>query len=214
MFGAFGLEIRKKIHASLNDAIFYNTKESTDAFYSNEKLVARYENEQRIAFYEKIIEEISLCIDFKNISSASDVSAGSGRLLQIIRHLYPEKKLVGFEFSDSALTLCRKNCPGIVFEKRNLYEMVEGSFDVIMCVDTLEHLEYPEKAIDNLLGILSGNGYLCLVVPNGRYDVFEGHIHYWSPESFKLFLEKLRCDIIHSKTWNEFGEQLVVVQRK
>ena len=28
-----------------------------------------------------------------------------------------------------------------------------------------------------------------ITVPNGRIDTFEGHINFWSPESWKVFIE-------------------------
>ena len=112
--------------------------------------------------------------------------------------------------SDSALELCRKNNPRIRFEKGDLYSPRQERCDLVLCIDTLEHLEYPERAIRNLLG----NGIVCLVVPNGRQDTFEGHIHYWSPESFRLFLEQQQCSILHTRVWGEFGEQLVLIKRK
>jgi 2-polyprenyl-3-methyl-5-hydroxy-6-metoxy-1,4-benzoquinol methylase len=80
-------------------------------------------------------------------------------------------------------------------------------------VDTLEHLEEPEKVVNNLLDALTPTGFLCIVVPNGRYDTFEGHIHYWSPESLILFMKKIKCNISHKHVWNKYGEQCVIIQK-
>ncbi|MEK6615485.1 MAG: class I SAM-dependent methyltransferase [Bacteroidota bacterium] len=214
LFNLLGLEVRKKIHAPLNNPIVYNSKENTDKFYSDAALVARYEDERRISFYTEIINTIEQTFGFDKVSSIADVSAGTGRLLKEFRQKFPDKKYYGFEFSDDALALCKKNCPDIPFEKIDLYTELNRTFDLILCVDTLEHLEYPEKAIQNILDMLTPNAHLCLIVPNGRYDTFEGHIHYWSPESFKLFLEKINCEIRYAMVWDKYVEQCVIVKRK
>ena len=214
IFSALGLEIRKKIHAPLNDSVAYNSKENTDKFYSDEKLVSNYENENRISFYAEIVNDLPKAIDFEKINSIVDVSAGTGRLLKEFQNKFPNKKYLGFEFSDSALKLCKINCPNISFVKADLYKGIEQKFDFVLCVDTLEHLEHPELAISNMLKMLNAGGHLCLIVPNGRHDKFEGHIHYWSPESFKLFIEKNNCTVKYSQVWNKYVEQCVIAQPK
>ena len=214
IFNALGLEVRKKIHAPLNDSVVYNSKENTDKFYADEKLVAKYEDEKRISFYEEIVNDLSKAIDFEKINSIADVSAGTGRLLKEFLNKFLQKKYSGFEFSDSALKLCKINCPNISFSKVDLYKEVAEKFDFLLCVDTLEHLEHPELAISNMIKMLNAGGHLFLIVPNGRYDKFEGHIHYWSPESFKLFIEKNNCIVKYTQVWNKYVEQCVIAQPK
>ena len=225
IFNLVGLEVRKKIHAPLNNSVAYNSKENMDKFYADAALVARYEDERRISFYTELIKNVSQAVDFHKVSSIADVSAGTGRLLKEFRQKFPDKKYYGFEFSDGALKLCKKDCPDISFEKIDLYVSakhaipqggtgINKSFDLILCVDTLEHLEYPERAIQNMLDMLTPYAHLCLIVPNGRYDTFEGHIHYWSPESFRLFLEKINCEIKCAMVWDKYVEQCIIVKRK
>lgn len=214
MFGTLGYEIRRKIHAPLNHPVLYNSKENTDNFYADAKLVATYENKIRLSFYREMISELSGIINPIEINTIADISAGTGKFLLEFQKRYSNKKFFGFEYSDKALELCRKNCPDIPFEKMNLYEPINKKFDLVLCVDTLEHLEYPAQAITNMFSMLNDNGYLFLVVPNGRYDTFEGHIHYWSPESFKLFLHENNCVIKHTKVWNQYNEQCAVVKHK
>ncbi|MHC4917529.1 MAG: class I SAM-dependent methyltransferase, partial [Planctomycetota bacterium] len=64
----------------------------------------------------------------------------------------------------------------------------------------MEHLVDPAAAVENLLGMLESGGRLVLTVPDGREDSvpagsgsiesgsFSGHIHFWSPESWSIFL--------------------------
>jgi hypothetical protein len=91
LFNVFGLEVRKKIHAPLDDAILYNDLQNLDAFYANEKLVSAYINPQRISFYREIIQTIIQHIDLNKTSSIADVSAGTGHLLKLFYEQFPGK---------------------------------------------------------------------------------------------------------------------------
>lgn len=56
-------------------------------------------------------------------------------------------------------------------------------------MEVLEHLEYPDRALQTLTGALRPGGTLLLTVPQGRIDRSRYHINFWSPESWKLFIE-------------------------
>ena len=59
---------------------------------------------------------------------------------------------------------------------------------------TLEHLLDPHKALNNLLNASLKN--CVLTVPDGRIDNYQGHIIFWSEESFESFLGN------YSGSWN------------
>ncbi|MCK4934746.1 MAG: methyltransferase domain-containing protein [Simkaniaceae bacterium] len=69
-------------------------------------------------------------------------------------------------------------------------EILPELADVIFCTEVLEHLQHPESAITHLLTLKKDAGVLILTVPNGRIDSSAQHINFWSPESWKIFLQK------------------------
>ena len=213
IFSLFGLEVRRKFPIPLSDPVLYNAPENVERFYQDPVLVNQYENEQRQAFYRKIISELSVLMDPFKISTISDVSAGTGKFMAELRQTWTGKDFTGYEYSDAALALSKKNNPGIRFFKADLRTISGDRSDLVICIDSLEHLEYPGEVLDRLLAMSHDNGYLFLVVPDGRVDRFEGHIHFWSPESFRLFLSGKNLRIVSSGVWNEFGEQYALVQR-
>lgn len=60
---------------------------------------------------------------------------------------------------------------------------------MLFCTEVLEHLLFPDKALKNILKMIANNGTLLVTVPNGRTDTYKGHINFWSPESWKVFIE-------------------------
>jgi hypothetical protein len=47
--------------------------------------------------------------------------------------------------------------------------------------------------------MLDDSGVALVTVPNGRLDTFDGHINFWSPESWEVFLKQM-CDGFSIKT--------------
>jgi hypothetical protein len=54
----------------------------------------------------------------------------------------------------------------------------------------LEHLLYPGKALLNLVSAIKPGGGLLITVPDGRKDTYSGHINFWSPESWQIFIQE------------------------
>gem|GEM_PF-2113614 len=126
-----------------------------------------------------------------------DAGCGFGGMLSCIKKNYPSATCMGIECVASAKELLNKFRPWIQTFVCN----IEGSTadfqkefplkaDVILSTAVLEHLHHPEQAVKNLLSIMAKGGALVLVVPNGRIDQSGHHIHFWSPESWKLFVHK------------------------
>lgn len=68
------------------------------------------------------------------------------------------------------------------------YDLAKYGFDVIVCWDVLEHLEYPEKAIHNFFNGLRSDGILILAAPNPLS--FWGLVTKYTPNIFHLWYYK------------------------
>ncbi|EHQ34388.1 polysaccharide pyruvyl transferase family protein [Methanoplanus limicola] len=141
----------------------------------------------------KFIEQIYPLIK-KNIDNPDleilDVGCGSGVLVNKLKKENVSKFVYGCDFSSEKIEKCKKIYQMDSFFVHDIYSLLNNLFDVIICTEVLEHLENPENALKNLLSSLKENGKLIISVPDGRKDTFLGHINFWSPESFKLFITK------------------------
>ncbi len=48
---------------------------------------------------------------------------------------------------------------------------------------------YPEVALKNIIDMMGKDSACLITVPNGRLDQYEGHINFWSPESWEVFIK-------------------------
>src|SRR5215207_1908941 len=172
----------------VSSPIHHNSKEGLEEFYSNRDAVESYLDP---AFYERLIDLLaSHGVDYKE-KRVADIGCGTGGLLKAVKSRFQPSSLTGFEYSEKALGIARSQAPGIEFCNFDIYDGSTREFDVIFCVEVLEHLLHPDTALRNVLGMLADSGVALLTVPNGRIDTFDGHINFWSPESWEVFLKQI-----------------------
>lgn len=97
-----------------------------------------------------------------------DAGCGNGRVTALLRQLAPvQTEVVGIDLV--AADVARQNfqdVPNMRFESRDLVNDVSGigNFDYIYCQEVLHHTANPEKAFQNLCGILRPGGEIAIYV--------------------------------------------------
>jgi 2-polyprenyl-3-methyl-5-hydroxy-6-metoxy-1,4-benzoquinol methylase len=180
----------------VKSALHHNSKEGLNEFYSDKDTVESYLDP---AFYERMIDLLaSNGIDYEQ-KRIADIGCGTGGLLSALKTRAQTQSLTGFEYSEKALEIARAQVSDVEFCNFDIYQGSPRQFDVIFCIEVLEHLLHPEKALRNILAMLAESGSVLLTVPNGRIDNFEGHINFWSPESWDVFVKRI-CERCRVKT--------------
>ncbi len=184
---SLGYDIVKKYDSGHNhDAVIYNKVENVNQKNQYENYFIKNLKSDSV-FIECIFSKIDEL--FKDNMKLLDVGCGSGVLVNKLKNKYKQGHIFGCDFSESKINQCKKHHNKNIFFVHNIYTQLTGEYDFIVCTEVLEHLEYPNHALSNLVNALDENGILFISVPNGRLDTFEGHIHFWSKESFKLFVD-------------------------
>lgn len=133
-----------------------------------------------------------------------DVGCGEGITLQKLIQNKIGEKLEGIDNFETALLIGRKKYPSIKFKKGDIYNLPydDNSFDALICTEVLEHLDHPEKAIQELKRV--SKKYIILSVPNEPFFIMANfirgkylrrfgnhpeHINHWTTFSFKKFLK-------------------------
>ena len=69
------------------------------------------------------------------------------------------------------------------------YELPQNEFDLVACVDVLEHLPFPENALVNMSKSVKSGGYLLIAGPE-PYS-YKGFVAKYTPHSMRFFIHKL-----------------------
>jgi len=168
----------------------WNSQETANKIYSDREIINQYLDDSRLGFYKKVaafLPEQGVNYDGSRIA---DVGCGTGHLLLYISQDYSPTSLTGYDYSEEALKIARETFHEASFQYLDIYTGTHEKFNVVFCLEVLEHLLYPEKALRNLIDMTILKGFLFITVPDGRQDNFEGHINFWSLESWKVFMER------------------------
>lgn len=139
-----------------------------------------------------------------------DIGCGEGVIsLQILQH-FPDIRIVGVDYSLEAIEKANKLCASvhnnksayILFKSGDIYnlEFQNNSFDIVLCLEVLEHLERPQDALMEIYRVCKRQ--LIISVPHepwfrlGNLLSFKhvtragnpsGHIQHWTNSTFSEF---------------------------
>ncbi len=194
-------EVDRSELSSIDSTIRQYLREANDNRLGGFSSIRSYLSDKRIKLFHILYQECKKAkVNFED-KDLADIGAGMSYLLRLIGQEHPTTQLTAYDdFTDVKELACRI-CPRLNFVNSSLYDIRE-QHDVIFCTEVLEHMADPRAAVLKMLNQLKGKGTLVLSVPNGRYDNLEsgayredsqsywGHIHFWSPESWQLFLRE------------------------
>lgn len=75
------------------------------------------------------------------------------------------------------------------FEAQSIYDFSEDpKYDYVLCYEVLEHIEFPEKALEKIKKICKKKAILS--IPNGEFQkIGKYDYHVWTQEEFEVILD-------------------------
>lgn len=135
--------------------------------------------EYRIKLEEKRIQQISsyLKCNFKGLK-VLEIGTGTGVLASLIIDQGAEYR--GLETSEFFLKQILNNFPYLYNNVKNCIltnaNFEKNYFDLILIIDTLEHIPFPAVFLEQLKTYLKNNGRIYIEVPNESLLIFKGYI--------------------------------------
>jgi len=179
--GACGFVFSKKIPS----------KEVIEKYYENYGL-GDFISPITIKRYHEILDEFE---SFRKTNRILDVGCGTGYFLNEAKKRGWE--VYGTEISQKSVDICSKK--GIIMKKGflNAVDFEPNSFDIILSIEVIEHINNPQEEISNFYTILRKGGLVYVTTPNfnsllrlklkAAYNVitFPEHLSYYTPNSLK-----------------------------
>ncbi|GAB3281243.1 methyltransferase domain-containing protein [Parahaliea aestuarii] len=127
----------------------------------------------------------------------------SGSEVENLRPLFPGAEYIGADMREGPGVDCILNLHDL--------ELDSGIVGTALCLDTLEHVEYPRKAMSELFRVLEPGGMVVIS------SVFDFPIHdypndFWrfTPEGFRSLLSGFAVSAVFSYGKSEVSPQVVV----
>jgi 2-polyprenyl-3-methyl-5-hydroxy-6-metoxy-1,4-benzoquinol methylase len=126
--------------------------------------------EKSITYYGGYREDILPLVP-KNVRRALDIGCGNGNTLDYLKKSGHCQYTIGVELFPEAAKEAQSKLDEVYqdnIENPNFF-VEEGSIDLILCLDVLEHLVEPQKAVKYLHTLLSPSGVMIASIPNVRH---------------------------------------------
>jgi len=152
---------------------------------------------------DRFYERLAAIVEPLDPASLLDAGCGEGETLARLGPSLPERT-VAVDLSAEAVELTAARFPTVEVRRASVLDLpfAEGSFDLVVCLEVLEHLPEPEAALAELCRVASGD--LVVSVPHepwfrlgsllrGKYLHGLGnhpeHVNHWSPRTLRELLE-------------------------
>ena len=171
---------------NLQDAANANTPEGLDYFWQHVKYDA-YFNSNRLTQYHEILAYVIRQDIVRSSQLILDAGCGPGMFLQEFDRYFRGCKLVGMDYAKSAIIYATELLPDAQFVVDNLARQVYSNhnrYDLVFCLQSLEHIENWELALSNLVAMTNPGSHLIITIPNGEIDNLPQHINRWTYAEF------------------------------
>lgn len=155
------------------------------------------------ALIDRLFARVALEIAALAPDSVLDAGCGEGHALDRLGPVLPPT-VAGFDLNPAAVAHCRAQHPQIPVTVQDIFELpyADAAFDVVLCMEVLEHLADPVRALAELRRVCGG--HLILTVPfepwfqlgnlaRGQHLAGWGnhpeHVQHWGRRSFAAFLQ-------------------------
>ena len=157
---------------------------------------AQYHQSNQRYDYDSGLEKIKRLLDFNKLSGAKilDLGCGDGRLAsRLINSGGAANHVVGLEIEPEAVAKAAANgIEAVVGDLEAPLMWPDASFDLVLLLDTAEHLYNIESCLSEIKRVLKPDGHLIISFPNA-FDIrnrlkllFGGSIIHWAHEKYKV----------------------------
>lgn len=199
-----------------------------DTLYGNdpERLV-RYYNRGRILSYFDVFELLDKHSVEINNKKIADIGSFLPVYMKILCDKYKPTKCHAYELNENVIEISPYYAKNIDLFKCNYFEEKIEEYDVIFCMQVLEHQIDPVGSFKAILDGLVRGGIAMFTVPDGRKDnvdagnlsdnamSYSGHINFWSPESWFYYVKSCTDENKFKMCVNEyeFNNNYAIIKR-
>jgi len=132
-----------------------------------------------------------------------DAGCGIGFMLNCIKKYFNPVSLTGIDISEEAINICKSIYPNYIFYVKDLQkESLNQKFDLIICMDVIEHIENDSEFLKNISSMC--NKYFLISTLLGRMRNFEksiGHFRNYNKDELVRLLESQGFKIKFLRRW-------------
>lgn len=167
-----------------------------------------------------VINHISLYFAKKSKKNVNilDIGCGSGLMLKALK---PFGKIYGMDASNDAINFSRTLNTGVIKKGSlpNNLPFSKESFDLIVALDVIEHIEEDGEALNSINYLMKKNGILVLTVPAlmslwSKFDEVNHHKRRYRKSELSHKIKAANFQILRISYFNSFLLPMIYIYRK
>jgi ubiquinone/menaquinone biosynthesis C-methylase UbiE len=141
----------------------------------------------RLNFFQKlwhdrkwqVIEELIKKSQLKP-KNILEIGCAAGHLTYSLKEIFPEVRVTGIDLYKPAIQYAQKKFPQIKFIVADAHKLPfkNRAFDLIICSETIEHVNNPQKVFEEIKRLLKDNGIAIIEMDSGNW-LFKFIWHFW-----------------------------------
>ncbi len=177
-------------------------------------LLQKFWHTKKLAKVHKLINESN-----QNPTSILDVGSASGWFLSQLSILYPKAKCSGVDVYKDAISYGKQiySSLRLIHTDAHTLPLDNNSFDVVVCTEVLEHVEDPERVLQEIKRVLKPEGVAVIEMDTGnllfrlvwywwtniRRGVWrDSHIHAFNTQKLESMIKKTGFSILRKEIFN------------
>jgi 2-polyprenyl-3-methyl-5-hydroxy-6-metoxy-1,4-benzoquinol methylase len=133
----------------------------------------------------------------KNVKTVLEVGCGMGAFINKMAKTYKGVTFFGTDYSSESIRRAQKHqMKGRRFDMWDVHTPFpfgpKTKFDMVMCLQSMEHMDDPELATKNMASVCNKGGILFITVPTpgSPLDVNKNNLHTWTiyPDDYKKWI--------------------------
>jgi len=160
-----------------------------------------------------LVKDIFFANYIQDGKSVLDIGCGNGMFLSHIFPKCPDSEIWGVDLAPSAIAQCMGSFPRGKFVAGSIFEMkLNRKFDVVVCMETLEHLEHPEEMAEKIAELTNE---ICIVttpykdhIPSAEHiqEFDDDEVH----DMFRMYFKKTWTFLMASGRYVKSGNGSII----
>lgn len=194
----------------------YNVRSADYHWRQINKRNPLYFNAALYARYAIMVEEIKRILaaepEKRKTINLIDLGCGDGVQIHFINEFLkkevPERDIFGIDVSEDALAVARKKNSEGIFKNESVYttSFEDNFFDFTVSSDVIEHVQDPQKMVDEAVRITKKGGYIIFGTPIKFTEnpLDKMHVQEFFPSEFRKLFERNDIEIIRAAQSHPF----------
>lgn len=181
-------------------------------------------------WHRRKIHLAHLLLKDRSFKNCLDVGCASGYMISEIAKAYPNASYYGVDVYKKAIEYAKKTYPSIRFFHADAQALPfdTNSFDLILFYETVEHIEDPRRALEELKRVLKKKGTVIVAMDSGSFlfrliwffwektsgRVWQGaHLHPFHHAQLEKLIQKVGFRIV-GKKFSHLGMEVIFMVQK